>query len=60
MATKRFCDRCGNEIDMNKFTIFITKSPFKIYLTGYGNDYLLCKNCKKSFDVWLIMGKGAK
>jgi len=43
MTYKIYCDRCGNEIKENVFSLS----------TGGGAYYDLCESCYKRFKAWI-------
>ena len=50
MATKTFCDRCGEEISPKSFVTYANMRSAKY---GVGNDYELCVSCANELKLWL-------
>lgn len=55
MATKTFCDHCGEEINPKSSVIYAS-----VWSTKYdiGNDYELCASCSQELKLWLNGDKG--
>jgi len=51
MATKTFCDRCGEEINPKIVSTFIGMRRTQWGLNDY--DYELCVSCARELKLWL-------
>lgn len=51
MATKMFCDRCGEEISPRSY---VTYAGMRMIKAGVNNkDYELCVSCALELKLWL-------
>lgn len=55
MATKTFCDRCGEEINPK---CSVTYANMRSAKYGAGDDYELCVSCAHKLKLWLKGKKG--
>lgn len=54
---KEFCDRCGCEINNSVVNRYIRRPIVIAFFdtwTSLGSSHVLCNDCKKEFDVWMI------
>ena len=50
MATKMFCDRCGEEINPKSSVTYASVRHMKYEI---GVDYELCQSCAHELELWL-------
>ena len=55
MATKMFCDRCGEEISPKSSVTYASVRSTKYDI---GDDYELCVSCANELKLWLNGKKG--
>ena len=55
MATKTFCDRCGEEINSKSSMSYASIRHMKYDI---GDDYELCKSCANELKLWLYRKTG--
>ena len=51
MATKTFCDRCGEEINPRGSVTYVGMRRLKMDIND--NDYELCVSCAHELKLWL-------
>ena len=56
MATKMFCDRCGEEINPRNSVIYAGMRRLKMDIND--DDYELCVSCAHKLKLWLNGKKG--
>lgn len=56
MATKTFCDRCGEEISPRSYVTYAGMRLIKVGINT--NDYELCTSCADELKLWLSGKKG--
>lgn len=56
MATKTFCDRCGEEINPKSSATYAGIRRHKMDIND--NDYELCVSCAHKLKLWLNGKKG--
>ena len=57
MATKMFCDRCGEEINPKSSVTYASVQSTKYDI---GDDYELCVSCAHKLKLWLNEKNGDK
>ena len=55
MATKMFCDRCGEEINPKSSVTYASMRHMKYDI---GDDHELCVSCAQELKLWLNGDKG--
>lgn len=53
---KRFCDRCGAEVDGGMAVSVIIPYTYRIYISGKGGtevEFDLCSNCRNDLCTWI-------
>ena len=51
MATKIFCDRCGEEINPKNFVTYV--GMLRIKCGANSEEYELCVSCANELKLWL-------